>query len=229
MKNSTRRICALLSAVMLAFAMMSFVSADEDKAYLIDDAGLFSDTQAQELEGMLDDAVEASGIDIVIVTAVTTDDNSASDYLESAYKAGGYSVDFAMLLIVYDAEYDEGEWYILYDGYAAEAITEYEFDNLSDLMYDDLWWNESFYMAAEDFIESVELAVVDARDGNTHGFLYYHKWLVRVLCAVAAALIVVIVAVVIHTVNSKRGRGSRSANARADARADARTNSDGWS
>lgn len=208
MKNVISKVLPIFAAAVIIIASLPTVSADGGE-YLIDGAGLFTESQAETIRSAIESAISASSVDIIIVTTTGTDGLDDYDYLENIYGAGGYSSDFAMLLIVYDAEYDEGTWYVMYDGYAAEAITDYEFENISEVIEDYLW-DYDFYHAALSFADCVESAVVDARAGNTHGYLYYHSGTVKLLCALAAAAIVAVIAFIIVSVKKSRngGRGT---------------------
>lgn len=114
-----KQICAVVAALLLLFALLVPVSAEEGRTYIFDEGNYVGDAfsglnrQASELS-------DAYGVQVTVLLAVDTDGMRAVDYAGQTYRNAFGSADGLML--VYD--YGEFEWDIYLAGQMEEKLTE---------------------------------------------------------------------------------------------------------
>lgn len=132
---------------------------------LVDEADLLTNAQERELLARLDDVSRELRADVVIVTLESCGGRSADAVINAFYDDNGYGVgpdrDGVILLL----SMEERDWRILSNGFAADAITMSEIDEIGDEIVSDL--SDGEYMEA--FTEFVSLCRYEI-DGERNGF-----------------------------------------------------------
>ena len=114
-----KQICAVAAALLLLFALLVPVSAQEGKTYVFDEGNFVGDAfsglnrQASELS-------DTYGVQVTVLLAVDTDGMRAVDYAGRIYRNAFGSADGLML--VYDAGEMAGDIYL--SGQAEETLTD---------------------------------------------------------------------------------------------------------
>ena len=158
-----KRFTCLVLVLLLCSSLALGVSAQE--VFLFDEADLLSTSQEADLAQKLADLSEAYQVHILVYTAANIPDGNIDHYLNDLYNSGGFGYgqahDGVMLLICMDVR----EYRILSNGFAADAIGDYEIDAISEAIVSDL--SDGNYEAAfSEFADQVAYYL----DGHTNGF-----------------------------------------------------------
>ena len=158
-----RVFSALLALILCAMLTVSVSAAQMPR--LVDAADLLTDSQESELLERLDAISAELQTDVVVITLESCGGYSADDVInaffdEYEYGYGG-NRDGVMLLL----SMAERDWRILCNGFAADAITPSERDEIGDHIVEELSAGE--YMEA--FMEFISLCVYEI-EGERNGF-----------------------------------------------------------
>jgi len=158
-----RVFSALLALILCAMLTVSVSAAQMPR--LVDAADLLTDSQESELLERLDAISAELQTDVVVITLESCGGYSADDVInaffdEYEYGYGG-NRDGVMLLL----SMAERDWRILCNGFAADAITPSERDEIGDHIVEELSAGE--YMEA--FMEFTSLCVYEI-EGERNGF-----------------------------------------------------------
>lgn len=139
MKN---KIFALIIALFTVISTTAVVNAEE-YSLLQDMSGLLSESEAVEIEALLEEVSERQGMDIVIMTVDAVEEGlTVEEDATEWYEYLGYANDGAMLYV----SVEEGDWYYLTKGFGITAMTDAGIDYISEKFIP--------YMSDGDFAES---------------------------------------------------------------------------
>jgi len=137
-----KRFLTVVLTLIMVLALTVPAMAASDVPYVVDDAGLFTDAQAAELEEKLTQVSEELGMDIVVVTTNDTGYKSTMDYADDAFDYGGYGADGVLYLI----DMDNRELWISTTGKAMDQISDDSIDSMLDEIFG--------YVSQEDYFGS---------------------------------------------------------------------------
>lgn len=131
-----KRISAFLFVFILclSFGMTVFVreAGAENRARLVDRAGLLDESGQAGLSAELDDISERQQLDVVIVTVNTLDGKTPMQYADDFYDNNGYGFgdkkDGVLLLI----SMGDRDWWISTTGYGITAFTDAGLEYMSE-------------------------------------------------------------------------------------------------
>ena len=159
-----KRVFSALLALILCTMLTVSVSAAQ-MPRLMDGADLLTDSQEAELLERLDAVSAELQTDVVIITLESCGGYSADEVIQAFYDQYGYGYggnrDGVMLLL----SMAERDWRILCNGFAADAITPSERDEIGDHIVEELSAGE--YMEA--FMEFTSLCRYEI-EGERNGF-----------------------------------------------------------
>ena len=121
-----KRIPVLSLIVLLLLYIPLAVSAAP--VYVHDNAGLLSESEISQLEGLALELSTETGLDLVILTVDTIGAYSAEKYADDFYDLNGYSDDGILFMLAMQ----EREWYISTSGSAVSRFSDYSIDILLD-------------------------------------------------------------------------------------------------
>lgn len=172
--------------VLILCAVLTFSVSAAQMPRLVDAADLLTDSQEQELLERLDQVSQELQVDVVIVTMETTGGYSADSVIEAFYDEYGYGYGSTRDGVVLMLAMAERDWRILSNGFAADAITMGEIDEIGEDIVDELSAGE--YMEA--FMEFTSLCVYEI-EGERNGFPFNFgmSLLVSLVIGIVAALI----------------------------------------
>ncbi len=143
MKNRTFSV-HLMAALLLSFlfllpagTVLSFAeNADSTQDYIVDQAGVLSDTEREDLNTRLQEFRDANQFDLVIVTTTGLDPDDRQDYADDFYDYNGYGYgadrDGILLLVNINADgtYESGNSWISTCG---SGITIFSYDTIQEM------------------------------------------------------------------------------------------------
>lgn len=181
-----KRIFSVFLVMILCIVLAVQVSAAQ-LPRLVDAADLLTAYQETELLDYLDQVSGEIQADVVIVTMENLGGYSADQVIEAFYDEYGYGLgpnrDGVVLLL----SMAERDYRILSNGFAADAITMSDIDEIGDEIVSDL--SDGAYMDA--FMEFVDLCAYEI-DGERNGFPF--PWGISLTVSLAAGFIVAFVA-----------------------------------
>lgn len=127
----------LLSAILLA-ALALPVSATSDLPMVVDNAGLFSDSERSALEEKAQELRTEYEMDIVILTVDRLDGKTPQDYADDYYDDNGYGFGKEYSGLLFLLAMEERDWYISTCGDAIYAVTDYGIQKLGEAALPDL-------------------------------------------------------------------------------------------
>lgn len=159
-----KRIFLLILTLTLCLTLAVRVSA-ADMPRLVDNADLLTDSQEAELLEELNRASQELQADVVIVTLDSCGGRSADAMINAIYDDYGYGFGPQRDGVVLLLSMAERDYRILSNGFAADAITLGEIDEIGDEIVDEL--SDGDYMDA--FLEFISLCAYEI-DGERNGF-----------------------------------------------------------
>lgn len=181
-----KRICSVFLALILCCALAVQVSAAQ-MPRLVDAADLLTASQETELLAYLDQASDKLQTEVVIVTLENLGGYSADQVIEAFYDEYDYGFgpgrDGVMLLL----SMAERDYRILANGFAADAISLSDIDEIGDDIVSEL--SDGEYM--DGFMEFVDLCAYEI-DGERNGFPF--PWGVSLTVSVAVGFLVAFIA-----------------------------------
>lgn len=159
-----KNVLSILFALMLCIALaVPALAADAPR--LQDSADLLTSSEERTLLAELDGISETYQVDVIVAAVDSTRGYGADWYVEAFYDENGYGFgpgrDGVILLVAME----ERDYRILCNGFAAEAITRNESDDIGDQVAEELSAGE--YMEA--FMEFASLCRYEI-DGEINGF-----------------------------------------------------------
>lgn len=102
-----KKILCILLALAVILGLSVCALADNSR-YVIDEAGLLSEQEALDLEGLFSDISDKYNIDVVVLTVDSLDGYSAESYANNYYDSNGYADNGVLLLVCMD----ERVWWV---------------------------------------------------------------------------------------------------------------------
>lgn len=121
-----RKLSLILLLTLLLSLLLLPAHAAEEKAYLVDQAGVLSEAEASELSALLAKKSKACGADLIVVTAFGTDGQSLEAYADDFMDDHNYASDAVLLLV--DAS--TGQRWISTGGDCVKVFDDDAFDEL---------------------------------------------------------------------------------------------------
>ena len=149
MKKITAFVCAILLITAFAFAQAYAESSPGTKVQ--DGAGIFSASEANELDSKLQAISSKYDCDAVVITISSMDDYESYQYYNDFYEEYGYSKNTVMLLL----GRDDGYCLMITFGKLDFYISESRIDEITVKLKDDIVGG-AYYQCALDYIENVE-------------------------------------------------------------------------
>ena len=193
-------ICAILVCFCLTFACFA-----SGQSFVTDGADLLTESEERELNTTLADISDTYGAQIAVVTLPSLN-VSIDYYVNELYDSGdyGYGSDKAGVLLLVCM--NPREYRILSNGFAADAISSYDIDVISDAIVSDL--------SAGDYAEAFATYASESEyylNGYINGFPF--EFGPNLLLAVIVGLIIALIAVSSMKAQLKSVRRQNQANA----------------
>lgn len=109
---------------------------------VVDQAGLFSNAEIQQMEAIITSVRETYQIDAVVLTSNQVGNNNTQDYADLFYENGGYGIGEDDAGILYLIDMDNRVPCISTTGVMIDYITDYRLEELLDCGYDELTWGD---------------------------------------------------------------------------------------
>lgn len=188
-----RKIISAFLALMLCLSLAAAVCAASNDAFLLDEAGLLSRSEASELNAKLQDISQKHNAQVVICT-VSSVSGDVDDYIEHIYDTMGFgygvSHDGVLLLVSMSPR----EYRILSNGFVADAIDYEEIDKIGEKIVSDLS-DGDYADAFETFAEQCDYYI----NGHLNGFPFdFGMWI-----AIALGIGIVVGLVVVFILKSQ--------------------------
>ena len=160
---------AFLLSVMIVLTVLSPLSikAEENKTYFVDDAGLVSAIQAEDLENRLEELAQKDEMDFVIVTEEDPYVTSAMEYADDYFDYNGYGVgtDRSGALLYINME--TCDWYIATRGYAITVFTDAGLDYIGEQITGDLG-DGDYFAAFKQYVRLCDEFCIQAESGEPY-------------------------------------------------------------
>lgn len=128
-----------LMVVLCLLAVVPVYAAGERQLpRLVDDAGLLSDSERNELLEQLDKTSEEYNCDVAIVTVNSLEGKTAAEYADDFYDYNGYGMGSGDDGILFLISMGERDWAITTYGYAITVFTDAEQEYITDQIMPDL-------------------------------------------------------------------------------------------
>lgn len=192
-----KRVFGIFFVMLLSLSLTFLVFAADDVPRLVDEAALFSDSDAEALLGLLDEISERQQMDIVVVTVNSLQGASSMEYADDFYDYNGYGFGEERDGMLFLISMEERDWYISTTGYGITVFTDAGLEYISERFLDDL--SEGEYAAAfTTFAELCDDFITQAKTGEPYDVGNLPKepfWLVGSLAiALAAGFIIALIA-----------------------------------
>lgn len=181
-----KRLFSIILALTLAVMLAVSVSAAQ-MPRLVDSADLLSAAQEADLLQWLDQVSQELQCDVVIVTMDSCGGRSPDAVIEDFYDDYGYGYGSTRDGVVLLLSMAERDWRILSNGFAADAITLSEIDDIGDDIVDELSAGEYY----EAFMEFASLCKWEI-EGERNGFPF--PFGMSLLISVAIGFVVALIA-----------------------------------
>ena len=136
-----------------------------DKDYVVDDAGLLTDSEEEQLEIELSAISLNQQFDVVVVTKYSLGNKTAEEYADDFYDYNCYGqgeeADGCLLLI----GMEDRDWHISTSGFGIDALTDYGIQAISNEFLSDLSAG-NYYEAFSTYAGCVDEFVTSAKGGN---------------------------------------------------------------
>lgn len=153
-----RQFCIFLLILLVLPVLLLPVQASSTR--IVDDAGLLSDWDRDQLETKAEGLMDRYGIDAVILTVDSLYGLSAQDTADEFYDSCGYADNGVLFLLAME----EREWYISTCGDAIYALTDYGIQQLGFVMLPYLS-DGDYHGAFEVFLDELPM-YFDALEGH---------------------------------------------------------------
>ena len=110
----------LFTLIFSTMCVMPVFAQNEMDAYVVDDAGLLTDSEENSLNETLKEISNRQSCQVVVVTTNSLDGKSAEAYADDYYDYNGYGKDGILLLV----SMEDRDYGISTCGYATEAFTD---------------------------------------------------------------------------------------------------------
>ncbi len=202
MKN---KFLAFLFAAVLIGGFVCGVSAESVTHYddcpyplVVDDAGLLSRYEEEELTDILADIRHDHGVDVVIVTVNYLNGKSPRSFADDYYDYNGYAKDGMLLLVSMEAS----DWYVSTTGYCITAVTDAGLDYMSE-RFVPYMSDGDFYSAFVTFTDLCDEFLTKAESGDPYDIHNLPKEPFAIVFALAVSLVLGFVVALVSTLIMK--------------------------
>lgn len=166
---------------------------------VVDQAGLFSAAEIQQMEALITSIRETYQIDAVVLTSNQVGYNNTQDYADLFYENGGYGIGEDDAGILYLIDMDNRVPCISTTGVMIDYITDFRLEDLLDCGYDELTWGDyggsalAVLSRVEDFLREGRQEGsfrYDAQTGQRLSGLYNKLTVGEMLLGAVAGLVV---------------------------------------
>lgn len=202
MKRKIFSVAAML-LICIALILPCFAASAD---FLTDGADLLTDSEERELTAILSDISERFGAQVAVVTVPQIYDGGIDRYVNDLYDGGGYGygADKAGVLLLVCM--NPREYRILSNGFAADAISSYDIDTISDAIVP--------YLSDGDYVEAFDTYAEECEyylNGYINGFPF--EFGPNIVLALIVGLVVALIAVSSMKAQLKSVRRQDQANA----------------
>ncbi len=199
-----RKIFSLISVILLCLSL-TVVCFASNPGYVTDGADLLTDSEERELYATLEEISDAYGAQVAVVT-VPSLDVSIDYYVNDLYDGGayGYGSDKAGVLLLVCM--NPREYRILSNGFAADAISSYDIDVISDAIVS--------YLSSGDYAEAFDTYASECEyylGGYINGFPF--DFGANLILALIVGVVIALIAVSSMKAQLKSVRRQNQANA----------------
>ncbi len=127
-----KRIWTMAFSLLLALTLAVAIFADGYAPRLVDEAGLLTESEGEEILLMLDEISLACGVDVVIYTVDLVTDESAMDQSDGTFEANRYGMGEDRSCVLLYINVASRDWYVTTAGYGITAVTDTGLTYLSD-------------------------------------------------------------------------------------------------
>lgn len=191
-----RKLFALMLILCLAAGLGLTTYAAS--SHLVDGAGLLTDTEAASLEAKLCQISDRHDLDIVIVTAASTDGKSPMDFADDYYDYNGYRADGILLLV----SMEDNDWWVSTTGHGITAITDAGLAYMAD-RFAPYFSDGDFAKGFDAFADLCDDFITQAKTGDPYDSHNLPKGPFRFVTNLLTALGVGLVAALIATGSMK--------------------------
>lgn len=149
-----RKLFSLLLGVLLLAALAMPGFAVSENPMVVDNAGLFSDTERKALEEKAQALRETYEMDVVILTVDRLDGKTPQDYADDYYDDHGYGYGDEYSGMLFLLSMEERDWYISTCGDAVYALTDYGIQQLGEAALPDLS-SGNYYDAFDAYLDAL--------------------------------------------------------------------------
>lgn len=168
----TRRILALLCALMLM--LLPAALADGDYNLVLDNAGLLTEAEYQDLEAKAWEVSNAHGMEVVVLTERGLGGKSIRDYAADYWDEAGYGVGAAHDGVMLTLDMAERDWYILTTGKAVGYYTDYGIQTIGNEIKPYLA-KGNYAMAFDRFLDLAGSFAAEAENGQAFDTNHEYK------------------------------------------------------
>ena len=127
-----KKVSALIVAILLCAVFPLAVMADSSAAKLIDGAGLFSSSEAEEVTRTLEAVSSKYDVDIAVLTTDGLDGKTIRDFADDYYDQHAYGTGADKSGVLWVIDMDSRESYVTTSGEGITAVTDYGESLLAD-------------------------------------------------------------------------------------------------
>ncbi len=193
-----RFLAPFIIIVILSVIRAFSVFAADGLPRLADMAGILSDSEWAELSEKLDEISERQQVDVVVVTAQTTDGEPAGAYADDFYDYNGYGFGDGRDGILLLVSMDERDWYISTTGFGITAFTDAGREYIAEKILEDLSMDD-YAAAFTNFADLCDDFITQARTGEPYDEDHLPKESFGVVGSLAAAFVIAFIVSLIVT------------------------------
>ena len=153
----------LFTLIFSTMCVMPVFAQNEMAAYVVDDAGLLTDSEENSLNETLKEISNRQNCQVVVVTTNSLDGKSAEAYADDYYDYNGYGKDGILLLV----SMEDRDYGISTCGYATEAFTDAGINYIENKFLDDLSAG-NYEKAFSTYAKQCDKFLTQAKEGKAY-------------------------------------------------------------
>ncbi|HWR60228.1 MAG TPA: TPM domain-containing protein [Clostridia bacterium] len=165
-KRNFRKAISIIFVLLLVISIAGPVYAD--KELVADQAGLFTEEEAESLRQAAVTLGEKYSMDIVIVTTSDAEGKSSRDYADDYFDYNGYGIGGERDGILFLLDYDNREAYISTSGSGIRYLTDERIERILDEVFENGLTDGDNFGAANAFLETAEGYLAAGIPGDQH-------------------------------------------------------------
>ena len=192
-----RKLISLLAALLILTMFLLPVMAGDSR--LADRAGLLTDTECTAIENRLNELSAEYGLDVVIVTTVSTGSSTPMEYADDYFGYNDYAPDGVLLLVSMDA----GDWWISTAGFGITAFSDAGIEYIGERVVpylSDGEYGEGFTV----FVDLCDQFLAQARNGDPFDTHNLPKEPFKPVRSLVVALVIGLIAAFLVTGSMKK-------------------------